>query len=129
MSENIYQYRARIEEGIDGDTVDLVINLGFGFRFNTRFRITEVDTAELPSYYYFPSVSLDDLDYEEYEEAIDQTRFVRDFLNPDTDEKWPLTIYTNFERGKYGRWLADVYVENQSLSESILEKWPEAEYE
>jgi len=129
MSNQIFTYRAKVENVVDGDTVDLVVNLGFGFRFKTTFRIIDIDTAELPSYYYFPNISLEDLDYEEYKEAIDQTRFVRDFLNPETEDQWPLTIYTDFETGKYGRWLADVYVGDHSLSQSVLEQWPEAQYE
>ncbi|MGG7653520.1 thermonuclease family protein [Kocuria rosea] len=41
-----YRYAARIVRWVDGDTVDLVVDLGFHLSVTTRFRLYGVDTPE-----------------------------------------------------------------------------------
>jgi micrococcal nuclease len=43
----MYEYSAHVESVIDGDTVDLVVDLGFKLYFRERFRLDGIDTAEL----------------------------------------------------------------------------------
>lgn len=42
----MYQYEARVARVVDGDTVDLVVDLGFRVRKKDRFRLAEIDTPE-----------------------------------------------------------------------------------
>ena len=44
-----YVYRAHIEQVIDGDTLDLRIDVGFHMSNNARFRLANIDCPELPS--------------------------------------------------------------------------------
>lgn len=42
----MYEYRAEVVGVIDGDTVDLVVDLGFHMKFNSRFRLYGINTPE-----------------------------------------------------------------------------------
>jgi len=42
----MYQYEAQVLKVIDGDTLDLFIDLGFKVGFNTRIRMIGIDTPE-----------------------------------------------------------------------------------
>jgi len=48
MSE-LYTYKATILEVIDGDTLDILIDLGFEVSYKTRVRLLGVDTPEIHS--------------------------------------------------------------------------------
>jgi micrococcal nuclease len=45
----MYEYQASLVRCVDGDTVDLEIDLGFNIRIRERFRISGIDTPELNS--------------------------------------------------------------------------------
>jgi len=42
-----YRYRAELDRVVDGDTLDVVIDLGFYIRIKERIRLEGVDTPEL----------------------------------------------------------------------------------
>jgi len=44
-----YEYKAICTNVVDGDTVDLEVDLGFGVKYNKRFRLLDIDTPELRS--------------------------------------------------------------------------------
>jgi micrococcal nuclease len=43
----MYTYRAIVDRWVDGDTVDLVVDLGFTVQVRTRFRLLGIDTPEV----------------------------------------------------------------------------------
>ena len=45
----MFQYQAKLIEVIDGDTVDLLVDLGFGIHVKERFRLYGLDAPEMPS--------------------------------------------------------------------------------
>ena len=45
----MYTYAAKLIEVIDGDTVDLLIDLGFGVHVKERCRLYGIDAPEMPS--------------------------------------------------------------------------------
>lgn len=42
----MYEYRAVVNDVIDGDTVDLTVSLGFHMTFSSRFRLYGINTPE-----------------------------------------------------------------------------------
>tara|TARA_B110000503_G_C7057969_1_gene375318 strand:- start:350 stop:739 length:390 start_codon:yes stop_codon:yes gene_type:complete len=42
----MYKYDAQVVRVIDGDTLDLIVDLGFKVMFNTRIRMIGIDTPE-----------------------------------------------------------------------------------
>lgn len=86
-----YQYEAVITNVVDGDTVDALVDLGFGISSKMRIRIYGIDTKEINSKYT-----------EEREMAMKAKTFVTLFL---LNRKVLLTTY---KPDKYGRYLAEI---------------------
>ena len=42
----MYEYRAIIRRVVDGDTVDITLDLGFDILYNNRIRLLGIDTPE-----------------------------------------------------------------------------------
>ena len=46
MTEPLYEYRGTVVRWIDGDTVELTLDLGFHIKFTDHFRLFGIDTPE-----------------------------------------------------------------------------------
>lgn len=91
-------YRARLLDIVDGDTMDLEVDLGFDAFVRVRVRLVAVDTPEI----HFVS-----RDSEEYEEGREAVAFVEDFF--DRHDHVILQTEKDGGRGSYGRWLATIF--------------------
>ena len=118
---DLWQYRADVERVVDGDTLDLRIDLGFGITLTgdeARIRLLDIDTAEI----YGSS-----RDSEEYQTGQAHKQFVEEWVTDPGDEPWPFLVETrkDDERGKYGRWLATIHRRNDGaiLNEDLLAKF------
>ena len=103
-------YEADLIEVVDGDTVDLRVDLGLATLKEVRVRIAPIDTAEFDG---------------DEQLAREQTAFVRDLLT-DADR---LVFRSAEEKGGFGRWLGDVNADGVWLSDAVLERWPDATYD
>lgn len=103
MEQDFYVYKAVITEAYDGDTLTAVVDLGFSVNLEMRVRLLHVDTPELR--------------LEEYEEGIKVRDIVREMtLNKD------VVIRTHKDKaGKYGRYLAEVYIGDLYLNQWLLD--------
>lgn len=91
----MYEYRCELDRVVDGDTVDVVIDLGFSLKFKQRIRLIGVDTPEMRS-----------SDPVERQAAKAATKFVEEWFAARDD----LIIRTKLDkRGKYGRVLGEIY--------------------
>ena len=120
----IWQYRARVDRIVDGDTLDLVFDLGFGVHLTgdeARVRLRNIDTAETYG------VSKDS---EEYATGKRHTEFVEEWVAEAGDAEWPLFVQTekDDERGKYGRWLAIIHRRNDGavLNDDLVTEFGDA---
>lgn len=43
----MYQYRAKLDRVIDGDTMDFILDLGFHIEKKVRIRVAGIDTPEI----------------------------------------------------------------------------------
>lgn len=99
--EPAYEYRAVVVRWIDGDTVELNVDLGFRLGMVDRFRLTGIDTPERGR----------PMSAESWIRAKE--------LAPAGSE---VLIYTGMA-DKYGRWLAHVYPPSgQSVNDTLLEE-------
>lgn len=119
-----WEYRAAVERVVDGDTLDLRIDLGFGVILTgdeARVRHRDIDTAEI----FGASKGSD-----EYAAGQRHKQFVEAWVTEAGDEEWPLLIETtkDDERGKYGRWLARIERRRDRavLNEDLVEEFGEA---
>lgn len=120
---DLWQYRADVERVVDGDTLDLVIDLGFGVRLTgdeARVRLRDVDTAEI----YGTRIGS-----EEYDTGQSHKAFVEDWVGHAGDLEWPFFLETSKddERGKYGRWLAVLTrrIDGAILNEDLVDEFGE----
>jgi len=95
----MYEYQAKVVEVVDGDTQDVVVDLGFHIQRRIRLRLAGVDTHETYGV---------ERDSEEYRRGKRETEFVREWYQLGrASGEWPLRIRTE-KKGKYGRYLATV---------------------
>jgi endonuclease YncB( thermonuclease family) len=103
-------YNFRVVENtkvIDGDTIDVVIDLGFDLYKKERVRIAGVDTPEKRT-----------RDLEEKALGIDATNWLKDKLDGAIDGDDDLVIRTELDGGfgKYGRLLGWLYIGDETVS-------------
>lgn len=87
-----YQYRAELVKVVDGDTVDLKVDLGFYLSAALRFRVLGVDTPELRG---------------GTDETKAKAREARDFVKLRLGMANEILIRTE-KADSFGRWLAEV---------------------
>ena len=110
----LYYYKATCLRVVDGDTLDLSIDLGLSTFKKERVRLLNIDTSEIYGV---------KKDSEEYQKGmLSKVRVEELVLGND------LTIKTSKDKKrKYGRYLCEVYIEDQKLGEMLV-KEGHAEY-
>lgn len=113
-------YRAQTEHVVDGDTIDVRVDMGFSTERIIRIRLAGVDTAEIYG------VSKDS---DEYQRGKRHATYVSEFIEQaraEWDGEWPILLSTEKDTtGKYGRYLgrlvrrSDSAVLNQQLREEF----------
>ena len=105
-----YEYWAKVERVVDGDTVDLLVSLGFELEMRIRVRLLGVDTPEIHNVRH---------DSAEYKAGTEAKNFVSQIL---PKGRWvEIKVYSG-PREKYGRWIGEIFVDGRSLNEQLLEK-------
>ena len=119
--KSCYNFRVtKINRVIDGDTIDVTLDLGFSLTKKERVRIAGVDTPEKRT-----------RNLEEKELGIDATNWLKDKIKNTLTGDNELTIRTELVGGvgKYGRLLGWLYVgdDDYSLNEQMITEgyaWP-----
>lgn len=101
----MYEYEAKVEKVVDGDTLDVVIDVGFGMFCKQRVRVNGIDTPEKNS-----------TDLQEKKMGQEATEFVESWVR----KQKKLRIKT-YKDDKYGRLLADIYGDgDEFLNEQMV---------
>ena len=106
--KSCYNFRVtEINRVVDGDTIDVTIDLGFALYKKERVRIAGVDTPEKRT-----------RDLEEKALGIDATNWMKEQLEEAINGESELTIRTELQggMGKYGRLLGWLYVGDADIS-------------
>ena len=106
--KSCYNFRVtKIKKVLDGDTIDVVIDLGFDLAKTERVRIAGVDTPEKRT-----------RDLEEKALGLDATNWLKGKLEETIKGDEELTVRTELVggMGKYGRLLGWLYVGDASVS-------------
>ena len=97
----MYKYNAQVLKVIDGDTLDLFIDLGFKVGFNTRIRMIGIDTPEKWHPY---------------------GKIVKAYLQQILEGQ---TVYLDVtKKDKYGRYLGVIYLnsnDEKSINDHLIE--------
>ena len=109
----MYEYKAKILDVYDGDTATAVVDLGMRITTTIKLRFAGIDAPEIRS--------------EEKESAIKSRDRVRELI---LDKEVIIKTYKD-KQEKYGRWLADIYLPNEtkSINQLLLEEGLAVKYE
>ena len=121
--KSCYNFRVtEIVKVLDGDTIDVIIDLGFDLYKKERVRIAGVDTPEKRT-----------RDLEEKALGIDATNWLKEQLDGAISGEDDLVIRTELVggMGKYGRLLGWLYIgdETESMNERMLQQGYAWEYD
>ena len=106
--KSCYNFRViSIDKVVDGDTIDVTIDLGFDLYKKERVRVAGVDTPEKRT-----------RNLEEKALGLDATAWIKDKLEGAVDGDDDLIIRTELDGGvgKYGRLLGWLYIGDSDLS-------------
>jgi micrococcal nuclease len=110
----MYEYKFKLDRVVDGDTIDVVIDLGFSILHKCRVRLLGIDT---------PESRTRDLD----EKA--RGKLAKDFLSfclASSDEH---IIKTSVDsKGKFGRVLGTIYCDESNINQLMIDKHHAVEY-
>ena len=121
--KSCYNFRVtEIVKVVDGDTVDVIIDLGFDLYKKERVRVAGVDTPEKRT-----------RNLEEKELGIDATNWLTEQPDSAIDGEDDLVIRTEIDGGfgKYGRLLGWLYIgeDTESINERMIREGYAWEYD
>lgn len=93
----MYEYKAKIFNVVDGDTVDATVDLGFKVQIMQRLRLSRIDTPERGQPGYAAA---------------------RDFVKQLVEGKD--VIIRSHKASKWGYFLADVVIDGRDVAEMLL---------
>jgi micrococcal nuclease len=111
----MYTYRAVVGRVVDGDTLDVNIDLGLRVWLHMqRLRLKGIDTPETFGV---------KRDSEEYKKGLKAKQFVEDWVQANGSE---IYIKTDKDKtGKYGRWVCEIFhqlSDTKSLNQTLVDK-------
>ena len=111
----MYEYACKVERVVDGDTIDVVLDLGFDILYKSRVRLYGIDT---------PESRTRNLD----EKA--RGKMASAFLKEAIDNGTKVVIQTKLKdsRGKFGRVLGYVVVDGININQSMIDNYHAAAY-
>jgi len=111
----MYEYACKVERVVDGDTVDVVLNLGFDIMYKSRGRLYGIDT---------PESRTRNLD----EKA--RGKMAGAFLKNKIDAGEKIVIQTKLKdsRGKFGRVLGNIIVDGININQLMIDNYHAAAY-
>jgi len=106
----MYEYGCTVERVVDGDTIDVVLDLGFDIRFKSRVRLYGIDTPESRT--------------RDKDEKV-RGKMAAAFLKEAVDNGAKVVIETKLKdsRGKYGRVLGNVLVDGVNINEALIKNF------
>ena len=101
----MYEYRAFVRKVYDGDTITVDIDLGFGVVLKSqKIRLLKINAPEIRG--------------KRRAEGLKS----RDFLRENIGNKWVIIKTTKDKKGKYGRWLGEVFLGDRNINDLLVEK-------
>lgn len=96
----MYTYKAKVEKIVDGDTIDLIADLGFETYRKVRCRLARIDAAELST-----------------AEGKKIKKELNNLIPVNTN-----VIFESKEYDKYKRSIAEIYLNNINISDYLINK-------
>jgi micrococcal nuclease len=103
----MYEYRAKVTRIIDGDTIDVDVDLGFDVWLKNRVRMYGIDTPESRT-----------RDKEEKYRGLLSKEYLKDSLKG--SKEVVLKTKKGEETGKFGRILAEVWINGVNINKKMI---------
>tara|TARA_R100000700_G_C3175143_1_gene149872 strand:- start:2300 stop:2725 length:426 start_codon:yes stop_codon:yes gene_type:complete len=105
----MYEYKCTVDRVVDGDTIDVTLDLGFDILHKCRVRLYGIDT---------PECRTRDLD----EKA--RGKIAAGFVQSSVEEAELIQIRTKLKdsKGKYGRVLGELIVDDININQLMIDK-------
>jgi|TARA_R100001082_G_scaffold111105_1_gene93392 micrococcal nuclease len=115
QDNKLYHYNAKVVRVVDGDTVDTSIDLGFDIRIGQRVRLYGINTPECRT-----------RDKDEKKAGLAAKARLVEMLK---ENKNKCVIKTSLDKkGKYGRVLGVLYVNDVDLNEALVNEGHAKQY-
>ena len=103
----MYEYSCEVKRVVDGDTVDVILDLGFDVSYSTRVRLYGIDTPESRT---------------RNKDEKARGKMAGSFLEEAIEDGEKIVIQTKLKdsKGKYGRVLGDVVVDGVNINELMV---------
>lgn len=109
--DSLYTYRATVTSVYDGDTITCTISLGFDIELkDQKIRLLGINAPEVRG--------------EQRESGL----VTRDRLREKIDGKQVLLKTKKDKKGKYGRWLGTIWIEEEDVNQWLLSEGLAQEY-
>ena len=104
-----FSYRVnKVTKVVDGDTIDVIIDLGFDIMYKSRVRLFGIDT---------PESRTRDLDEKKY--GLMSKDFLKDKLK--NADKIVIKTHKGEETGKFGRILGEIFCDNVNINQQMCD--------
>jgi micrococcal nuclease len=105
-----FSYRvAEVTKIVDGDTIDVIIDLGFDILYKSRVRLFGIDTPE--------SRTSND---EEKVRGLLSKHFLEEHLN--SSKKIVIKTHKGEETGKFGRILGEIFIDGININQKMCDE-------
>ena len=105
-----FSYRVdKVTKIVDGDTIDVILDMGFDILYKQRVRLFGIDTPESRT-----------RDKVEKKYGLLSKYFLKDALS--NGKKITIKTYKGDETGKFGRILGDVWIDGKSINQTMCDK-------
>ena len=111
----MYEYTCTVTRVVDGDTIDVILDLGFSILHKCRVRLYGIDTPESRT-----------RDKDEKVRGKLAAKFLEDSINNGT--KVILSSTLKASKGKYGRVLGEVIVDDININKTLIQEGHATEY-
>jgi micrococcal nuclease len=109
----MFEYSAKVIEVIDGDTIDVSIDLGFDIHHTLRVRLHGINTPETRT-----------RDKQEKAKGLAAKERLKELVA----DKFVTLKTRRDETEKYGRYLAEVYVDKTCVNQQLIREGHATEY-
>ena len=111
----MYEYACKVERVVDGDTIDVVLDLGFDILYKSRVRLYGIDTPESRT-----------RNLDEKARGKMAAAFLENCIKKGT--KGVIQTKLKDSRGKFGRVLGNVVVDGLNINEAMVTNYHAAAY-
>mgnify|MGYP003120858004 FL=1 len=104
----MYEYSCKVEKVVDGDTIDVILDLGFDILYKSRVRLYGIDTPESRT-----------RNKDEKARGKMAGAFLKEAI--ESGEKVVIQTKLKDSKGKYGRVLGEVVVDDININKLMIQ--------